>query len=432
MTMRNPSDGEGVARGGSPSPKRARCVGRRRHLAKLSILKLCVAEPFRIFFPLALLVSVVAVMLWPAMFWQWITFYPKDMHGRLLVQGFVGGFAFGFMGTALPNFLSSRKFSGMEVVLLLVLYLAMITAHLAQKLAWGDGLFLAMLGVFGTGLAWRFAKRGDMPPPAFVLVAGGLLCAAAGTGLLLAGQLGAMNAVWARLGNLLLYEGFLLMPVLGIGAFLFPRFFGTETRQMFPDQRTPAPGWMLKALVAGAVGLLVAGSFVMEAMGKELAAAWIRFVVCAFYLSTETGWWRRPAKGGILPWGLRTGILFTLGTYLVHGVLHAGMSVYPPMQQVAISHMLYVGGFGLLALVVGTRVMLGHAGQSDQMQRWLKPVVWMVGLVALAALTRVTADFMPTIMMSHWRYAAYSWVAGVVVWGVFLLPWVLRPDQGEG
>ena len=415
----------------APPKKRARCVDRRRQLAKVSFPRLCVAEPFRIFFPLALLVSVVAVMLWPAMFWQWITFYPKDMHSRLLVQGFVGGFAFGFMGTAMPNVLTARKFTGAEVVALLVLYLAMIGCHLSQKTVWGDGLFLAMLAVFGGGLIWRFAKRGDLPPPGFVLVAGGLLCAAVGTALLLADQLGTVDPVRTRLASLLLYQGFLLLPVLGIGAFLFPRFFGTKNSQIFPDQRTPAPGWMAKALVATAVGVLVIVSFVMEAKGMAMAAAWTRFVVCAAYLSTETGWWRKPVKGGIMPWGLRLGILFKLGAYLVHGVLHASLPVFAPMQQVAISHMLYVGGFGLLALVVGTRVMLGHAGQSHLMQRWLKPVVWMVGLVVLAALTRVTADFMPKIMVSHWKYAAWSWALGVVVWGIFLLPWVRKPDEVE-
>jgi uncharacterized protein involved in response to NO len=421
-----------VADGGEAPPGNpVRGVDRRRRLAKPGILRLCVAEPFRVFFPLALLVSVVAVMLWPAMFWQWISFYPKDMHGRLLLQGFVGGFAFGFLGTALPNVLTSRKFTGVEVLVLLGLYVAMIACHLGQRAAWGDGLFLVMLVVFGAGLVWRLATRGDVPPPGFVLVGGGLLCAAAGTALLLAGRLGPADPLRMQLGSLLLHEGFLLLPVLGIGAFLFPRFFGTRNTHIFPDQRTPPPGWWAKALVATAVGVIVIASFVMEAVGMEAAAAWVRFAVCAAYLSTETGWWRKPDKGGIMPWGLRLGILFTLGAYLVHGVLHVTPATFSPMQQVAVSHLLYVGGFGLFALVVGTRVMLGHAGQSQLMQRWLKPVVWMMVLVLLAALTRATADFMPKIMVSHWKYAAYSWVCGAVVWGIFVLPWVLRPDEEE-
>ena len=82
-------------------------------------------------------------------------------------------------------------------------------------------------------------------------------------------------------------------------------------------------------------------------------------------------------------------------------------------------------------MVVGTRVLLGHAGRTDLMQRWLKPVVWMVGFVALAALTRVTANFLPAIMVSHWIYAALSWVIGVVVWAAFLLPWIRKADEDE-
>jgi uncharacterized protein involved in response to NO len=318
-----------------------------------------------------------------------------------------------------------------EVGTLLVLYLAMIGCHLGQKTGWGDGFFLAMLVVFGAGLAWRFVTRKDLPPPGFVLVAGGLLCAALGTALFLADRFAGADPARARLASLLLYQGFLLLPILGIGAFLFPRFFGTKNTHIFPDQRTPPPGWTAKALMAAMVGVAVAGTFVMEAQGHMQPAAWARFAVCAMYLSTETGWWRKPVKGGIMPWGLRLGILFVIGAYLPHGVLHASLAAFGPMQQVAISHMLYVGGFGLLALVVGTRVMFGHAGQAELMQRWLKPVVWMAGLVVLAALTRVTADFMPRIMHSHWKYAAYSWALGVVVWGIFMLPWVRKADEGD-
>ena len=87
--------------------------------------------------------------------------------------------------------------------------------------------------------------------------------------------------------------------------------------------------------------------------------------------------------------------------------------------------------FRSLALMVGTRVMLGHAGQSALMQRWLKPVVWMVVLVIITVLTRVTADFMPESMASHRIYAAFSWVLGVLGWGVFLLPWVRERNEEE-
>ncbi|MDA0766557.1 MAG: NnrS family protein, partial [Verrucomicrobia bacterium] len=388
--------------------KRGICVHRRRQLAKVgSYPKLCVAEPFRIFFPLAVLVSVVAVLLWPAMFLGWIGFYPREMHGRLLMEGFVGGFAFGFLGTALPNVLTTRRFSGWEVGAMLGLYLAMLAGHLTQHSGWGDGLFLLLLVVFGTGLARRFVERKDLPPPGFVLVAGGLLCAAGGVVLFLIERGYGVDLVRNRLANLLLFQGFLLLPVLGIGAFLFPRFFGTKNRHIFPDARTPPPGWVGKAAMAAGVGVLILASFVVEAFGWERTGPWMRFVLCGAYLSTETGWWRTPKKGGILPWGIRLGILFTLAAYLATGILAA--------HRVALDHLLYVGGFGMLALVVGTRVLLGHAGRSDLMERWLKPVVWLVVMVALAALTRVSANFLPQVMVSHWIYAALAWVAGVVV-----------------
>src|SRR5215211_4328822 len=63
---------------------------------------LWVTEPFRIFFPLGLLLGAIGVALWPLFVWHSIGFYPAQAHVRLMIEGLMGSFIIGFLGTAGP------------------------------------------------------------------------------------------------------------------------------------------------------------------------------------------------------------------------------------------------------------------------------------------------------------------------------------------
>src|SRR3954464_15873506 len=88
-----------------------------------------VREPFRFFFPQAVVAGLIGVLLWPLYFLHsgdvsWfkssgplgniIDFYPNLAHVRVMVFGFFGGFIFGFLGTAMPRMLSAAQFGVSE------------------------------------------------------------------------------------------------------------------------------------------------------------------------------------------------------------------------------------------------------------------------------------------------------------------------------
>src|SRR5690349_16495453 len=102
-------------------------------------------EPFRIFFPLAVLVGMTGAALWPLHFAGVYTFYPGQIHARLMAYGFFGGFILGFLGTALPRMLSVKPLASWEAAFLMAIYGAMVAALLATKTAVGDGLFVLLL-----------------------------------------------------------------------------------------------------------------------------------------------------------------------------------------------------------------------------------------------------------------------------------------------
>ena len=154
-----------------------------------SYFSLCPAEPFRIFFPLGTLVGISGVSLWP-LFFSGIHhgFYPGVMHARLMIEGFLGAFIFGFLGTAFPRLTGTPHLSRKELWTVLVLYVATVGVHIGERPLAGDALFLLLLATFTTLMGRRFVRRTDLPPPGFVLIGLGFFNALAGTVLLILGE----------------------------------------------------------------------------------------------------------------------------------------------------------------------------------------------------------------------------------------------------
>ena len=180
-------------------------------------------EPFRAFFPLGFSIAVVGVLLWPLFFWQVIPTYPGIMHARLMTEGFMSCFIFGFLGTAGPRVLSARHFSRGEVLRLVALIVAATAAHLVSRHAAGDALFLLALLLFARSLARRFLAREDSPPPNFALVGLGLLNGVVGAALVAFCETTNRYPDLYRLGSSLLNVGFVLLPVLGVAPFFLRR-----------------------------------------------------------------------------------------------------------------------------------------------------------------------------------------------------------------
>ena len=87
-----------------------------------------------------------------------------------------------------------------------------------------------------------------------------------------------------------------------------------------------------------------------------------------------------------------------------------------PDRHIAVEHLLFIGGFGLLVLVVGSRVLFGHSGELAGFARRSWIARGLIGLAFLAATTRASADFFPAILISHHKYAAWTWALAALLW----------------
>jgi uncharacterized protein involved in response to NO len=361
------------------------------------------AEPYRLFFASGALWSIIGVSLWPLFYAQQLGFYPNIVHARLMIEAFGGAFVIGFLGTAGPRMATAPKLTPLELCGLFALHQASAISHLRLQHAWGDALFIALLVSLLLCLVIRVVKfRKEAPPPQMLLALTGLVCGIAGTSMLLVPAT-ALDPQRLRLANLLLYQGLLLPPVLGIGSFVFPRMLGGD----FGDPKTAAQS-RAKLIRSIAAALLLVSSFFLEAFDQVIPGYALRAGVTLTYLFIEVSW--KTQQTG----SLTTGLFWALGL----GWLGIVLAPFHYAQHVSIEHLLYIGGFGMLMLVVGSRVLFGHSGDLEGFFVKSKWVRWLIFLGILAATTRATPAWVPSTTVSHHIYAAWTW-------GLLSLFWLL-------
>jgi uncharacterized protein involved in response to NO len=380
-------------------------------------------EPYRLLFPLGTLLGITGVMLWPAHVWFGLA-WPTEPHAGIMLQGFLAAFVIGFLGTALPRLLEVPRMRLAEAALYAATLLVVSGLHLLGFTEAAHAVFLLLMLTFIGSLLRRLRQRKDIPPPGFVLVAMGMLCALFGSALLLldGGLKDGLTVEWYLIARRLLHQGFLLLPIMGVGAFLLPRFFNLPNTQSFPESRTPPPGWWSKAAFAAACGTAVCLSFVFEVVGWSRTAFLLRALAIVVYAIVEIPVHQARFGGGTLALSLRVALVSLPVGYLLMALM--------PQWQMALIHIVFITGFSLLTFTVATRVVLGHSGQEHLFNQRLKAVMAILLLLVLAMATRVSADWMPPIRMSHYAYASICWALAAMIW-LWRLGAGLRLSDGE-
>lgn len=387
-----------------------------------SFLSLCPAEPFRLFFPLATLLGISGVSLWPLFFTGLHKFYPGIMHSRLMIQGFLAGYVLGFLGTAIPRLLSAPPLRAGGLWTLVALHLTTAGLHIGHQTLLGDAAFVVLLLVFGTMLVRRVRGRSELPPAGIVLAALGYLAGLAGTVLWALGMQGWVSGTAMWLGGLLLNQAFVLLLILGVGSFLIPRFLEIPGVVPMADERIASPRWRRRALFALAVGVVFLASYVIEAC---FTAGWIpaalRGCLAVVYLLVMVRIHHTAQPGKTVPFATNLALMALLA-----GVV---FPLFFPSQRVAGLHVIFIGGFSLLTFTVATRVVLGHSGNEHLFRSRLALLRWVAWLLVLSTILRAVGDFGFDGRATMLNWASYLWMLGALMWGIWILPKVRRPDS---
>ena len=203
-------------------------------------------EPFRLLFPLGAVIGIIGVLMWPLYVWKFTTIYPGVAHSRIMIEGFLTCFVIGFLGTALPRLLEAPRITVEETAGFAVALSGVCFLHCSGNTILGDQLFFLTLAGLVFSLGVRFLFRKDMPPPALILVSLGILSALAGSAIQAISQIApAALPGWVLfMGRLLLNQGYLLLPIMGIGAFLLPCSFIFRGRCRSNERALAAERWL--------------------------------------------------------------------------------------------------------------------------------------------------------------------------------------------
>lgn len=375
-------------------------------------------EPFRLFFPLGIVLGWAGVGHWLLYGLGLTNSYSCLFHGLVQTQAFVLAFALGFLMTALPRRTQSAPVSRVELGIAVSALVAMPVAAALEHWAIAEACVLTMQGVllcfalprlFGRGAARR-------PPASFVLLPWSLAMGVAGSAIILGWALGVASPERLGLARLLAEQGAPICLVVGAGRLILPLVTGQDP----PRDMDGSPAARRALAAWSAAGLGIAVSLGLEHVGQALPGGLLRAGIVAGCLVHARQPPRRPGLHRWLVW---------LAIWLVPvGVLAAALL---PDYRVAALHVTFIGGFGTLVLGVATHVALGHLGLEQQAQGRPAFVVVLAVTLFLALLARLAADASQTYF-AHLASAAGMWLVGSTVWLAVLGPRLLRSaDPGK-
>ena len=381
------------------------------------------ADPYRIFFPLGVLMGIAGVSIWPLFYWGWTSGYSGRAHAFVQTNCFLYAFIAGFLWTAIPRFTGTNA-PGRAVQYTLALILAAeLVAFESYYFTTGHLLFFIAHATLIAVIVNCFLRRQHPPPETFILVGLALMAGAVAAVINAASALTWISSGWDLLGKRLLTEGMVLLLVLGIGGFLGPRLMGFaqlpnfQNLEKLSERRAVPLATRWRGSINALFGILLLVSIFVE-YGWNPALTnllpWIRAVAVTAIIAVNVQPWRAPATQTTLAWCV----------WIAHWFLIGGVWLIAFFQNHHIDylHVLFMGAFTLLILAVGTRVVLSHGGYplTEERRSWPLRLAIAATLIGMSARLSVIASPTENFYFTHLAWAGVLWIVGMSLWGIYL------------
>ncbi|MBC8292450.1 MAG: NnrS family protein [Proteobacteria bacterium] len=391
-------------------------------------------QPFRIFFPLGLLLAWAGVGHWllhavtlaveslpadQAQRLSWLALLPDYrpvFHAIAQVEGFMTCFAAGFLFTMLPRRTAAPPAEAWQIAVVAACLPAAVALAWAGRLslsqgAWTVGL-LVMAGFVLPRLSGRLGQR--RPPNAFVWLPVALFAGVAGA--LLIGAYGILgdSALWLHdLGRALVLQGMFIALVCGVGSLVLPMFlYGQPPPDAgdTPGDRRERAGHLLAAL-------LLLAAFVGGLWYPRAGAVALSLVTAVVLL--------RVGRIAALPRapGLHRRLLWLAAWAIPAG--YAALAVFPA-HRAAMLHVVFLAGFAMLALAVASQVVFGHGGRPGELAGNPPMLVVTACGLALALAGRVMVSVDPAHFVAWLGLAAGAFLVGSLAWAAWTFPLIAK------
>ncbi|MEZ4271428.1 MAG: NnrS family protein [Myxococcota bacterium] len=396
---------------------------KRRNQATHSLshtLKTIRHEPYRIFFPIGIILSWAGVGHWFLLGIEITESYRPIFHAMTQIQGFLTAFAFGFLFTMIPR----RTRSAEPGCLLLGIGLAGPIG--CTFFAWHSNWVIAQCFwlLSATSVLVFVLRRlvgkasGRRPPNAFIWLPIAIVTGIVGS--ILAGVGGILGEhYWSvhQLGRDMILQGMFTGLVVGVGALALPMM----TRGEPPSDATQSTRDRLIKAAHGLAAVTLVGTFWIENVASLRVGLLTRALLIALVLIPTAKLWRPPSKPGLNKW-----LLWISAWCLPLGYFLAGLFVN--IYKAGL-HVSFIGGFALLALSVGSQVVLGHGGFEGLQKGRPWPVILFGGALLSALIPRTMMELQPDALLLWISIAAGCFLLGTLTWFTFLVPKIIFPSH---
>jgi uncharacterized protein involved in response to NO len=368
-------------------------------------------QPYRILFPIGLTCGLLGAGVWPLHAFGVVP-YPGVLHRLLMIQGFELSFVLGFLLTAMPGFTKGEPCRPAELWLATFLaasigIAAVLGATRAAEIAFALSVLLVILV-----LARRLGPSPSPRPPELVFVGFGLLLGLAGALIQIAA--GGIDVFGGRLISL----GMVLSLVLGLGGLLVPTFIGMRDPLLIPGVASVHEPRRRLALYVAIIGLLTL-AFVAEAFDQPWLGAWLRAIPATVMILLVWKLARLPGRHdapAFAMWG--SGWLVLLGLWL---------AALLPTFTLGALHLVFIGGFALLTLGIGTRVLVSHGRYPLADERLvLSPTV--VAILLATLLARLGAEWLPSYGVPFLAASGALWNVAWIGWATGAIPRMVQTN----
>ena len=376
--------------------------------------------PFRPFFLIAALYSIIAISVWGGFWLGWIQLSPFGgfywWHSHEMIFGFASAVLVGFLLTAAKNWTGLPGVGGWPLILLTTLWLIPRLFFFQQSEL---SLYLGMSFEAGFWLlACYFYSRMILQKRmwrnlgfSFILLGLGTL---------------SMASIWmasdSQKVTLLMHSAimFFALVMTIIGGRIIPLFTSSATgvSKVIAVKLIEFP-----LIVLTLITLL--WSFLYGLIDSSIILACILLIKATFHLIRFFRWPVKAAMQNPMLWSLYLGYAcLIIGVLLLsayHFGLHGNLS--------ATIHMYTIGAIGLLILTMTSRVSFGHTGRKIKAPIALATAFL---LLFLAAIVRSIAIlFFPEQVVNIYAIAAALWVFSYSTWLYYFMP-ILVSRRADG
>ncbi|MBI4983975.1 MAG: NnrS family protein [Rhodocyclales bacterium] len=356
-------------------------------------------------------------LLWPAPLWPWP---PAWLHSLLMIYGTLPFFMFGFAMTAGPRWQGARELAGDEYLppfaLMAAGWLLFYAGLLGLPALVAAGLGLVLAGwLWALRALWRVLRE---PAPAHEHIAclfGAFAAGALGLALFLGYAAGGAPAL-ARAAIAVGVWGLLLPAFATVAHRMVPFFTASAIPRYTPYQ----PPWTLRLVLAAAAGHL------LLALAEAPAWLWLADLPAAAALLYQSWRWQSWRTRGLPMLSMLHLGCAWIGVALALFALQSLCALAgTPVLGLAPLHALTVGGFASLLLAMGARVALGHSGQAVKPNTATRYGFW---ALQAATLARMAMEWWsPSGAASPALAAALLWLLAWGIWAASFAPSFFRP-----